>query len=79
MDRRIKLIWDFRGADSKPIALHHAKHLKEYADHTALSQSQTGIEELSELHTIAYLVVPEQKMKLVRDALKPHRGTVFVP
>jgi len=31
MDRKIKLLWDFRGEDAKEIAKHHTIHLKEFA------------------------------------------------
>jgi len=29
------------------------------------------------MHSLAYLVVDEAKMKPLRDALKPHRGQVY--
>ena len=75
--RLLKLIWDFRGPGATQTAIHHEKHLKEYAFAKALTTQITGVEELSELHTIAYLVVKEDEMKPVRDALKPHRGQVY--
>lgn len=31
MQKRIKLIWDFKGPTSEKIATHHCIHLKEYA------------------------------------------------
>ena len=31
MDRKIKLLWDFRGEDAKETAKHHTIHLKEFA------------------------------------------------
>ena len=37
----------------------------------------TGVEVQSDLHAIAFLVVNENEMKLIRDILKPHRGQVF--
>ncbi len=75
--RRLKLIWDFRGPAGEQTAIHHEKHLKEYAFAKALSEPITGIVPISELHTYAYLVVNEDQMKTVRDALKPHRGLLY--
>ncbi len=74
---RLKLIWDFRGPDSKQIALHHEIHLKEYAFAKALENPLTSVEKITEDHFIAYLVVDRDAMKPVRDALKPHRGQLF--
>ena len=31
MNRKIKLIWDFRGQEAQKIAEHHAIHLEEFA------------------------------------------------
>lgn len=77
MEARIKLIWDFRGPDAQKIAEHHAVHLKEYATSKNLSTPVFGIEELSEMHSIAFLVVDKSEMIQTRDALKPHRGQLF--
>lgn len=76
--RKLKLIWDFRGPDALQIAKHHEVHLKEYIKAEKLNIKITGIEQLSEFHTIAYLVVNENEMKPIRDALKPHRGQVYL-
>lgn len=76
--RKLKLIWDFRGPDAGKIAVHHEIHLKEYIQFENLDVSITGIETLNELHAIAFLVVNETDMKPIRDALKPHRGQVYV-
>ena len=76
--RKLKLIWDFRGPDSFIIAEHHEVHLKEFIAFENLDINITGVEQLSELHTIAYLVVDENKMKPIRDALKPHRGQIYL-
>lgn len=75
--RQLKLIWDFRGPAAAQTAVHHEKHLKEFAFAKALSVQITGNESLSELHSIAYLVVNEDEMPSVRDALKPHRGQLY--
>ncbi len=75
--RQIKLIWDFRGEVSAKIAEHHEIHLKEYIFIQKLPLNITGFEIKNELHSIAFMVVTEDNMIAIRDALKPHRGEVF--
>jgi len=74
---RLKLIWDFRGPAAAQTALHHEKHLKEYAAAEGITAPITGTETLQEFHHIAFLVVNKDEMKPVRDALKPHRGQLY--
>ncbi|APY00611.1 hypothetical protein [Lacinutrix venerupis] len=76
--RKLKLIWDFKGPDGLKIAEHHEKHLKEYIAIEKLSLNITGFEVINSFHAIAYLVVNENEMRPVRDALKPHRGQVYI-
>ncbi len=75
--RKLKLIWDFRGPNASKIAEHHEIHLKEYISAKSISVQKTGIEELHELHSIAFIIMDEADMKPIRDALKPHRGQVY--
>ena len=75
--RQIKLIWDFRGEVSAKTAEHHEIHLKEYIFIQKLPLNITGFEIKNELHAIAFMVVTEENMIAVRDALKPHRGELF--
>ena len=75
--RKLKLIWDFHGPDAYKIAEHHEIHLKQYIQLEKLNILITGIEVLSDLHSIAFLVVDEKDMKPLRDALKAHRGQVY--
>lgn len=70
----IRMIWDFRGMESKKIAEHHAIHLKEFADKHSLLPFNYGTIEMSDLYTIAHLDVNEEHLIFVRDSLKPHRG-----
>lgn len=74
MDRKLKLIWDFRGPVSQKTAEHHCIHLKEFALIEKLNYHQIDLSILSEMHTIAFIIVDEVDMKVYRDALKPHRG-----
>jgi hypothetical protein len=77
MSRQIKLIWDFRGAASAKTAEHHEIHLKEYILAENLSPNITGFEVFGEMHAIAFMVVTDETMIPVRDALKPHRAELF--
>lgn len=76
-ERKLKLIWDFRGPEGKHTARHHAHHLKEFRDKESLRLDIIGHEQLSEMHHIAYMIVYETEMPEVRDALKPHRGQLY--
>lgn len=75
--RKLKLIWDFRGPEAHRIAEHHETHLKQYVQTETLDVAITGVEDLNPMHSIAFLVVDENIMKPIRDALKPHRGQVY--
>ncbi len=77
MDKKIKLIWDFRGPAAERTAEHHEKHLKEYIAIEALELKLTGHQHINEMHSLAYVVVNESQMIKLRDALKPHRGEVY--
>lgn len=74
MKRKIKLIWDFFGEDSKKTAEHHAIHLKEFSKMKALENAESGTEEITAQEHSAFLIVEEENMILVRDALRPKRG-----
>lgn len=75
--RTLKLIWDFHGPDASKIAQHHEIHLKQFIQLEKSPVTITGVENLNDNHSIAFLVVNEQHMIAIRDALKPHRGEVY--
>ena len=77
MSRQIKLIWDFRGEASAKTAEHHDIHLKQYIAIEKLPLNITGFEIKNELHAVAFMVVTDDHMIQVRDALKPHRGEIY--
>lgn len=77
MQRQIKLIWDFRGPSSAKTAEHHEIHLKEYIAIEKLPINTTGFEIINDMHSIAWMVVNDNYMITVRDALKPHRGELY--
>jgi len=74
MSRKIKLIWDFRGPDAARTAEHHDIHLKQYIAIEKLDLNIAGFEVINEFYAIAFMVVTDENMIMVRDALKPHRG-----
>ena len=74
--RNIKLIWDFRGEDGHQTAIHHEIHLKEFVKKENIPAVNSGVEEVDPLHSVAFVTVPESHMRIVRDALIPHRGEV---
>ncbi len=76
MNRKIKLIWDFRGPEAQKIAEHHGVHLKEFAIKENLDFHEINTAILSEMYSIAFIIVNEKDMLVYRDALKPHRGEV---
>lgn len=77
MERKIKLIWDFRGIAAYKTAEHHQIHLKEYIEIEKLPIKITGFEIVNDVHAIAWMVVDDTYMVSVRDALKPHRGELY--
>jgi hypothetical protein len=77
MDRKIKLIWDFRGPAASNTAEHHEKHLKEFIAMEELDLNITGFQHLNDMHSFAFMVTEESNMIKLRDALKPHRGEVY--
>jgi hypothetical protein len=74
LNRKIKLIWDFKGPVSVKTAEHHCIHLKEFATIERLHFYEIDFSIISDMHTIAFIIVDEIDMKTYRDALKPHRG-----
>ncbi len=75
--RKIKLIWDFHGPDAKGIAKHHTIHLEEFLEKESIEKLTLGVESINDNHYIAYMVVNENNLIIVRDTLKPHRGEIY--
>jgi len=76
LNRKIKLIWDFRGPEAIEIAKHHCIHLEEFSKKENLTHYEIEANEISEMYSIAFITVNENDMIIYRDALKPHRGEV---
>jgi len=77
LDKKIKLIWDFRGPAAAKTAEHHEIHLKEYIQIEKFPINITGFDIMNDMHAIAWMVVNDDYMITVRDVLKPHRGELF--
>jgi len=77
MSQKIKVIWEFYGADAEETAKHHQIHLEEFAKKEALQLDIAGVEYVNEIQWIAYLIVMEDEVLKVRDALKPKRAEIF--
>ena len=73
------MIWDFRGPNAKRTAEHHRIHLDDFIQMEKLNQCNTGLEEVSDNYTMAYLVVPKDMVPALRQQLKPHRGQIHNP
>ncbi|SHH03072.1 hypothetical protein [Flagellimonas flava] len=78
LDRKIKIIWDFRGPGAARTAEHYQKHLEEFIVIEELKFDITGFNHLSDTHSITYMVVAEFELKEVKDILKPHRGEIYL-
>lgn len=76
MDRKIKLIWDFRGPEALEIAKHHCVHLKEFSEKESLTFHEVSTNQISDMYCTAFITVNQVDMIIYRDALKPHRGEV---
>lgn len=74
MGRKIKLIWDFFGEDGLKTAEHHAIHLKEFCEKEEIETFGIGTDVEQGKLVSAFLIVDEEKMIPVRDALRPKRG-----
>ncbi len=77
MDRKIKMIWEFHGPDAEQTAKHHQIHLEEFAQRDNLALDITGVEYVTEMKWLAYLICVESEMIQVRDAVKPLRAELF--
>ena len=77
MERKIKMIWDFRGSAAQRTAEHHCIHLEEYAQEKEPGPVLTGVEVHGEFHSSAFMVVKESRVADLREILKPHRGQIY--
>lgn len=74
MENKIRLVWDFRGADALKTAEHQLIHLVEFMIKEDISYTDTSTEQISELYSICSLIIKESDLDFVKKRLKPHRG-----
>ena len=74
MENKIRLVWDFRGADALKTAEHQLIHLVEFMIKEDISYTDTSSEQISELYSICSLTIKESDLYFVKKRLKPHRG-----
>ncbi len=74
MNRKIKLIWAFKGIETLETAKRHCEDLEAFAKSKTLHFYEVGVREINEFFTETFIVVDEVDMKIYRDALKPQRA-----
>jgi tRNA A37 threonylcarbamoyladenosine dehydratase len=75
-NRQIKFIWDFYGVDAVETAKHHVKHLNTFFTLNAIEFAAMAVENMSDMHCMAYVISAEDNVKIIRDTLRPHRATI---
>lgn len=79
MNKKIKLIWEFRGPTAEQTAKHHVIHLKEYMALQNFDFDKSAVDITSEFNCSAYLITNEEYLQQLRSDLKPNRGTYYNP
>jgi len=77
VNRKIRIIWDFHGNTAEGTARHHLRHLQEFMEKNNLALIDSGLSSSADFHHLAFITVNEVDVKIVRDALKPHRALVM--
>jgi len=76
VNRKIRIIWDFHGNSAEGTAKHHLRHLLQFMEKNNLELLDSGLSSAADYHHLAYITINETDVKVVRDALKPHRALV---
>ena len=74
MENKIRLVWDFRGADALKTAEHQLTHLVEFMIKENISCLDKSLEQISELQSICWIIIKESDLDFVKKRLKPNRG-----
>lgn len=77
LPEKLKLIWDFRGPAAAKIAAHHEIHLKQFIQREQTKFNITGVEKITEMHSLVFMVIGKEEMESIRKALKPQRAQVW--
>ncbi|HRO84819.1 MAG TPA: hypothetical protein PK110_08370 [Niabella sp.] len=73
MSNQYKLIWEYRGPDAQMIAEHYEHHLEDFIKMRNLKSNQIGVEAYSEFYVTAFMIVREDELDVVRQALRPNK------
>ena len=57
MENKIRLVWDFRGADALKTAEHQLTHLVEFMIKENISCLDKSLEQISELQSICLIII----------------------
>ncbi|MBH83134.1 MAG: hypothetical protein CMP70_00465 [Flavobacteriales bacterium] len=74
MENKIRLVWDFRGADALKTSEHQLTHLVEFMIKENISCLDKSLEQNSELQSICWIIIKESDLDFVKKRLKPNRG-----
>ncbi|TXH54680.1 MAG: hypothetical protein E6Q89_07760 [Bacteroidia bacterium] len=77
MGQKIKLIWEYRGPEAQQIAEHYEHHLIEFIEEHKLLHKITGTERLSEMYSVAFMVVDESEIEKGRNILRPRKAVLY--
>ncbi|MBL4593442.1 MAG: hypothetical protein JKX68_06460 [Flavobacteriales bacterium] len=77
MNRKIKLIWEFSGPEAEETAKHHAVVLERVSAKKKIEYSIPGTEYINHVSWLAYLIVLEKNVPVIKDVLKPLRSEIF--
>jgi hypothetical protein len=77
MNRKIKLIWEFSGPDAEETAKHHSAVIEGVIAQENLEVSISGTEYISHVSWLAYLIVLEKNVPVIKGILKPLRSEIF--
>ena len=72
--RRVKLLWDFFGPDSKKIAEHHLVHLSDFSKNESISFHNSGIDFESENNYYSFITIDFSNLDVIKKKLKPNRA-----
>ncbi|MCO6461817.1 MAG: hypothetical protein J5I59_10455 [Saprospiraceae bacterium] len=71
MEQKVKLIWEYRGPEAHQIAEHYEHHLIEFIQEHKLTNQITGVENINDVYSVAFMVVEESEVEKVRSILRP--------
>ena len=74
MENKIRLVWDFRGEDALKTAEHQLTHIVEFMIKKDVSYLDNSSEQISNLHSICWIIIKESDLDFIKKRLKPHRG-----